>query len=177
MQLRRDALRGASDFVVEVPDLPVSIGEPTAVVTVGRVDIPSGAQNVVPGDVTIFLDFRNHSRDALEHLEQAIIALGQDCGRKHDLEVEYHREMLTDPVPIPASIPALVETVANELEISSMRMSSGASHDAQVIASIAPAGMIFVPYGPPTCHLMGQSTDGTGMPTSKGWEVNIEPIA
>jgi formylmethanofuran dehydrogenase subunit D len=38
-----------------------------------------------------------------------------------------------------------------------------------------PPGMIFVPYGPPTCHLMGQSTDGTGMPTSKGWEVEVEP--
>ena len=39
-----------------------------------------------------------------------------------------------------------------------------------------PQGMIFVPYGPPTCHLMGQSTDGTGMPTSKGWEVEVEPM-
>ena len=39
-----------------------------------------------------------------------------------------------------------------------------------------PQGMIFVPYGPPTCKLMGQSTDGTGMPTSKGWEVEIEPV-
>ena len=39
-----------------------------------------------------------------------------------------------------------------------------------------PQGMIFVPYGPPTCHLMGQQTDGTGMPTSKGWEVEVEPI-
>ena len=39
-----------------------------------------------------------------------------------------------------------------------------------------PAGMIFVPYGPPTCHLMGQSTDGTGMPLSKGWEVEVEPV-
>ena len=38
-----------------------------------------------------------------------------------------------------------------------------------------PEGMIFVPYGPPTCHLMGQTTDGTGMPTSKGWEVELEP--
>jgi formylmethanofuran dehydrogenase subunit D len=37
-----------------------------------------------------------------------------------------------------------------------------------------PAGMIFVPYGPPTCHLMGQYTDGTGMPMSKGWEVEVE---
>jgi formylmethanofuran dehydrogenase subunit D len=39
-----------------------------------------------------------------------------------------------------------------------------------------PAGMIFVPYGPPTCRLMGQTTDGTGMPTSKGWEVEVEPV-
>lgn len=40
-----------------------------------------------------------------------------------------------------------------------------------------PAGMIFVPYGPPTCKLMGGSTDGTGMPTSKGWEVDVEPLS
>ena len=40
-----------------------------------------------------------------------------------------------------------------------------------------PEGMIFVPYGPPTCVLMGRYTDGTGMPTSKGWEVEVEPIA
>jgi formylmethanofuran dehydrogenase subunit D len=40
-----------------------------------------------------------------------------------------------------------------------------------------PAGIIFVAYGPPTCRLMGQTTDGTGMPTSKGWEVEVEPIA
>ena len=39
-----------------------------------------------------------------------------------------------------------------------------------------PTGMIFVPYGPPTCRLMGNTTDGTGMPTSKGWEVEVEPI-
>jgi formylmethanofuran dehydrogenase subunit D len=40
-----------------------------------------------------------------------------------------------------------------------------------------PRGMIFVPYGPPTCRLMGQQTDGTGMPTSKGWEVDVEVVA
>jgi formylmethanofuran dehydrogenase subunit D len=39
-----------------------------------------------------------------------------------------------------------------------------------------PVGMVFVPYGPPTCRLMGGGTDGTGMPTSKNWEVEIEPI-
>ena len=42
-------------------------------------------------------------------------------------------------------------------------------------AGKVPAGMIFVPYGPPTCKLMGGDTDGTGMPTSKGWEVEVIP--
>jgi formylmethanofuran dehydrogenase subunit D len=40
-----------------------------------------------------------------------------------------------------------------------------------------PRGMLFVPYGPPTCRLMGGSTDGTGMPTSKGWDAEVEPVA
>ena len=39
-----------------------------------------------------------------------------------------------------------------------------------------PDGLLFVPYGPPTCRLMGGSTDGTGMPTSKGWEVEVIPV-
>jgi formylmethanofuran dehydrogenase subunit D len=39
-----------------------------------------------------------------------------------------------------------------------------------------PQGMLFVPYGPPTCRLMGGGTDGTGMPTSKGWEVELELV-
>jgi formylmethanofuran dehydrogenase subunit D len=39
-----------------------------------------------------------------------------------------------------------------------------------------PQGMIFVPYGPPTCKLYGGDTDGTGMPTTKGWEVDVEPV-
>ena len=40
-----------------------------------------------------------------------------------------------------------------------------------------PPGIVFVPYGPPTSQMMGGQTDGTGMPTSKGWEVEIEPVA
>ena len=43
-------------------------------------------------------------------------------------------------------------------------------------AGKVPEGMIFVPYGPPTCKLMGGVTDGTGMPTSKGWEVEVIPV-
>ena len=46
--------------------------------------------------------------------------------------------------------------------------------DFKCVAGKIPVGMIFVPYGPPTCRLMGQYTDGTGMPLSKGWEVEVE---
>jgi formylmethanofuran dehydrogenase subunit D len=44
------------------------------------------------------------------------------------------------------------------------------------VAGKVPQGMIFIPYGPPTCLLMGRYTDGTGMPTSKGWDVEVEPV-
>lgn len=40
-----------------------------------------------------------------------------------------------------------------------------------------PRGLLFVPYGPPTCQLMGGDTDGTGMPTSKGWDVEVEAMS
>ncbi|APZ94838.1 molybdopterin dinucleotide binding domain-containing protein [Fuerstiella marisgermanici] len=39
-----------------------------------------------------------------------------------------------------------------------------------------PKGMIYIPYGPPTCKLMGGDTGGTGMPMSKGWEVEVVPV-
>jgi len=48
--------------------------------------------------------------------------------------------------------------------------------DFRCVEGKVPPGMIFIPYGPPTCRLMGQTTDGTGMPTSKGWEVEVEPL-
>ncbi len=38
-----------------------------------------------------------------------------------------------------------------------------------------PPGMVFVPYGPPTCQLMSGDTDGTGMPSQKNWEVDVDP--
>jgi formylmethanofuran dehydrogenase subunit D len=46
----------------------------------------------------------------------------------------------------------------------------------QVKEANVPRGLLFVPYGPPTCRLMSGETDGTGMPTSKGWEVEVEVV-
>ena len=46
----------------------------------------------------------------------------------------------------------------------------------KLVEAKVPRGMLFVPYGPPTCQLYGGDTDGTGMPTSKGWDVEVEPV-
>jgi formylmethanofuran dehydrogenase subunit D len=48
--------------------------------------------------------------------------------------------------------------------------------DFQCKEANVPRGLLFVPYGPPTCKLMGGETDGTGMPTSKGWDVEVEVV-
>ena len=60
---------------------------------------------------------------------------------------------------------------------SAVRVRTETGHaDFKCQAGKVPPGMIFVPYGPPTCRLFGGETDGTGMPTSKGWEVQVEPL-
>jgi formylmethanofuran dehydrogenase subunit D len=46
----------------------------------------------------------------------------------------------------------------------------------QCVEGKVPPGMVFLPYGPPSCRIMGNYTDGTGMPTSKGFEVEVEAI-
>ena len=45
----------------------------------------------------------------------------------------------------------------------------------KLVEAKVPRGLLFVPYGPPTCELYGGDTDGTGMPTTKGWDVEVEP--
>jgi formylmethanofuran dehydrogenase subunit D len=57
-----------------------------------------------------------------------------------------------------------------------VRSEYGGEADFRCQEGKVPRGMIFVPYGPPTCRLMASETDGTGMPTSKNWEVEVEPI-
>ena len=81
---------------------------------------------------------------------------------------------------------ALVETLTmNRADMARMGIIDGApvrvrSADGEAVfrcrAGSVPEGLVFVPYGPPTGRLMGGATEGTGMPHSKGLEVEIEAI-
>jgi beta-ureidopropionase / N-carbamoyl-L-amino-acid hydrolase len=144
MPLRRDALRGAGDLLVRLPEVARSVSE-TAVATCGILHVEPGGANVVPGLARVQLDFRDSDRTRVLELEEAIVAAARDVADRHGLEMSYTRESITDPVPLNQRMQDLVATVAAERGMKTLTLQSGAGHDAQNVAKLAPAGMIFVP--------------------------------
>ena len=144
MTLRRDALRGAGELLVRLPEVARSVGE-AAVVTCGILHVEPGGANVVPGLVRMQLDFRDPDRRRLLQLEEAVVAAARAAADRHDLEIGYTRESITDPVPLNPRMQDLVAAVAAGHGLPTLRMPSGAGHDAQNMARLGPAGMIFIP--------------------------------
>jgi N-carbamoyl-L-amino-acid hydrolase len=144
MPMRRDALRGAADLITRLPAVTASVSD-AAVATCGVVQTQPGATNVVPGLCRLQLDFRDPDRDRLLALEQAIVTAAEQAAGRHEVEVTYRRESITDPVTLDQRIQAVIESAALRLGLSTLRMPSGAGHDAQNLARIAPTAMIFVP--------------------------------
>jgi len=144
MLLRRDALRGAGDLLARLPEVARSVSD-TAVVTCGILDVEPGGANVVPGLARLQLDFRDTDRERILQLEEAIVAAAREAAERHDLQVDYTRESITDPVPMDPRMQDLVATTAAAQGMQALRLASGAGHDAQNMARLAPTGMIFVP--------------------------------
>jgi N-carbamoyl-L-amino-acid hydrolase len=130
MPLRRDALRGASDLLLRLPDVARSVSE-TAVVTRGILHLEPGGANVVPGLARLQLDFRDSDRQRILALEEAIVAAAREAAERHDVEVTYTRESITDPVPLDPRMQELVSSVAAGQGLQTARLPSGAGHDAQ----------------------------------------------
>jgi N-carbamoyl-L-amino-acid hydrolase len=144
MKLRQDALRGAAELIGRLPEVTASVSE-AAVATCGIIEAEPGAANVVPGVCRLQLDFRDPDRDRLLALEQAIVAAAEQAAQRHQLTVAFRRDSITDPVALDPRMQDLVESVATRLGLGTLRMPSGAGHDAQNLARLAPTGMIFVP--------------------------------
>lgn len=145
MNKRNDALLAAARFIVAVNNVVTSIPG-RKVGTVGRISAEPGAPNVIPGNVTMSLELRDLSAEKILELFKKI----QDEARVISLESGVRFSF--SPIE-PASIPAptdermrkLIAESAQELGLTSLLMPSGAGHDAQDMARIAPTGMIFVP--------------------------------
>ncbi|WP_026874513.1 Zn-dependent hydrolase [Jiangella gansuensis] len=144
MAMRRDPLRGAGEFLAQLPDITASISE-TAVATCGIIGVEPGGANVVPALARLQLDFRDVRREAIEDLETALVAAASDAAGRHGLEVTHTRDSITDPAPLDSGLQDLIESVAAGRGHSTRLMPSGAGHDAQNMSRLAPTGMIFIP--------------------------------
>jgi N-carbamoyl-L-amino-acid hydrolase len=144
MPLRRDALVAASRFVIAVNDT-IRTNDYCAVGTVGRMIVSPNARNVVPGEVRLTLDLRDlilgKTMRALESLQEQ----AKRIAKYHNVEFNFNVAEAHEPAIADRSVMNAVLTAASDIGLDSRIMPSGAGHDAQMIARIAPMGMIFVP--------------------------------
>lgn len=144
MDQRRDAMYAAARFTTMVRETVMSF-DGRQVGTVGQVDVTPGAPNVIAGRVRLTLEIRDLSMDRIEEVFAAIQAKAEDIARDTDTEVSFEQYYVSRAAPTDERLRAIIERNATALGYSSMRLPSGAGHDAQSIALLAPVGMIFVP--------------------------------
>ena len=144
MRIRHDALVAAADVVGRVRAIARTIGG-DLVTTVGHVVVHPNIPNAIPGRVDLSIDMRD-PKDATLDRARALLdtAIREACAREgvtYDLD-HYWRVPYT---PFDREVVATIERAAKATGARSRRIISGAGHDAQYMASIGPAGMIFVP--------------------------------
>ena len=144
MRIRHDALVAASEVVAGVRGIARELGG-ELVTTVGNLTVTPNIVNAIPGRVALSIDMRD-PRDAMLDLARPRLdrLVAEACGREgvtYELE-HYWRVPYT---PFDREVVAAVERAAGAAGARHRRMLSGAGHDAQYMAAIAPAGMVFVP--------------------------------
>ena len=144
MDARRDAALGAAAFVLGVRETVVG-DFPGCVATVGNIETEPGSFNVVPGRARLRLECRSLDSAEQDALEQALTRRAHAEAERFGLDVTVERLGRWEPMPTDETIQAAFEHAAAELGLASMRMPSGAGHDAQALAAITPSGMVFVP--------------------------------
>jgi len=145
MRTRHDALVAAADVVAGVRRLARDIVGGDMVATVGQLSVAPNIVNAIPGTVTLSVDLRDPSDAALDRalpmLERVVRQACEREGVRWELE-HYWRVPSTpfDPLVVDA-----IERAARAAGARHRRLRSGAGHDAQYMATLGPAGMIFVP--------------------------------
>ena len=144
MQDRRDALLAASRYVDAVNRI-VRKTPGSQVGTVGKMQASPGAYNVVPGKVQTSLDLRDLDADKVRTIFAEIQREVREIETATGTKFDFKSTNSTPPAPTDERIRSAVDEAAKQLGLKAKRMASGAGHDAQEIAHIAPVGMIFIP--------------------------------
>ena len=145
MNMRQDALLAASKFIIAVNEVINSV-KGNQVGTVGKIAAQPGAYNVIPGKVVLGLEIRDLSAEKIEMLFNEIEKRAATIATSSKISIRFIRH---DNVPKPAltdkGLQTIIAAASKAIGFTTRFMQSGAGHDSQEMALIAPVGMIFIP--------------------------------
>jgi N-carbamoyl-L-amino-acid hydrolase len=141
---RHDAGLVAASVVVEARRMCDSGDFGQLRATVGNLDLGSGQTNVIPRQATLTIDLRNPADDLMTAAEQHLASYADKLAAQHRVQIAWERMAKTAVVPFHPGIGDMLAATAEDLGLPYVRVMSGAGHDAQEIAAICPAAMVFV---------------------------------
>jgi N-carbamoyl-L-amino-acid hydrolase len=144
MRIRHDALVAAAEVVTGVRRIAREIGG-DLVTTVGTLIVAPNIVNAIPGRVTLSIDMRDPRAETLDRALAMVNALVSEACAREGVRSELEHYWRVPPTSFAPEVVATVERAAQVVGARSRRIRSGAGHDAQYMAAIGPAGMIFVP--------------------------------
>ncbi|HUI47273.1 MAG TPA: Zn-dependent hydrolase [Acidimicrobiia bacterium] len=144
MALRHDAGYAAAAIASFVRGLATEMGPPQ-VATVGRIELHPNLVNVVAARASLVVDLRNTDEEQLAASERRLSAFCEELAAREGVSITSRALARFAPVEFDDRVIDLVEEIARSRGCSTMRMPSGAGHDAQMLARVCPAGMVFVP--------------------------------
>lgn len=159
MDMRCDAFVAAIEVIKAIHDQAEQAG-PGTVGTVGRVTVSPGAANIVPGSVAFSVDLRSANETTLNVLAKNIRQLVLDLpSRQPGIRSSIVSKLSIAPTHLSGDIAKLMETECGKRNIRSLKMLSGAGHDAMVMAGITDVGLVFVPSKDGRSHCPEEWTD------------------
>jgi N-carbamoyl-L-amino-acid hydrolase len=145
MNRRSDAMVTAAEYILAVNRVATSMSG-RQVATVGRLRAEPGAPNVIPGEVVLSLEIRDLSAAKIQRVFNEIRREGERIADARFTPIRYEEiDVASSPAPTDEQMRRIIAASADDLSLSIKFMPSGAGHDAQDMALIAPTGMIFVP--------------------------------
>jgi N-carbamoyl-L-amino-acid hydrolase len=173
MAVRRDAGLALARFCVEIDDRFPGLSGPRTVWTTGRITLDPGAPSIIPGNAEMLFQIRDEDPAVIERLENLLRSMAADVSAQGRCGVVVERIRTGVPATMDAAFQDAIEAASREIAGGrSIRMPSGAGHDAQVLATIMPAGMLFVPSIGGISHHWNENTADADIVT--GAEVFVE---
>ena len=141
---RQDALIAASKLILDVREIARS-RQGRQVGTVGRLDVEPNSPNVIPGRVSLSVEFRDLSEAVLKELGEAARAKAAAIAGETSTRISMELATTNPAAMAHAGVQGAIGRAADRLGLQTQGLPSGAGHDAQMIARLCPMGMIFVP--------------------------------